>query len=198
MAIQTLAVIILAYFLGSIPFGFLIAKIWNVDIRRHGSGNIGATNVLRNLGPIPGSIVFILDLAKGTLPILMAQPLTQNYWLITLSGAAAILGHTFPIFLKFKGGRGAATGLGVLLGIAPDVFAVAVIFALLVLFITRYISVVSMSTAILVTSIFFVLQRPQPYTIVAGLVAILIIVRHISNIKRLINKTEPKIGASRG
>ena len=198
MAIQTLAVIILAYFLGSIPFGFLIAKIWNVDIRRHGSGNIGATNVLRNLGPIPGSIVFILDLAKGTLPILMAQPLTQNYWLITLSGAAAILGHTFPIFLKFKGGRGAATGLGVLLGIAPDVFAVAVIFALLVLFITRYISVVSMSTAILVTSIFFVLQRPQPYTMVAGLVAILIIVRHISNIKRLINKTEPKIGASRG
>jgi len=198
VAIQTLAVIILAYFLGSIPFGFLIAKIWNVDIRRHGSGNIGATNVLRNLGPIPGSIVFILDLAKGTLPILMAQPLTQNYWLITLSGAAAILGHTFPIFLKFKGGRGAATGLGVLLGIAPDVFAVAVIFALLVLFITRYISVVSMSTAILVTSIFFVLQRPQPYTIVAGLVAILIIVRHISNIKRLINKTEPKIGASRG
>lgn len=188
------SVVIAAYLLGSIPFGFLIAKIWNVDIRRRGSGNIGATNVLRNLGPLPGSIVFALDLAKGTLPVFIAHLATQNHWLIILAGTAAILGHTFPIFLKFKGGRGAATGLGVLLGIAPDVFAMALAFALLVLIITRYVSIVSMSTAILVAIIFLVLQRPQPYTIVAGLVAILIIVRHIPNIKRLINKTESKIG----
>ena len=138
-------------------------------------------------------MVFILDLLKGTIPIIVASQITQNPWLIIAAGGAAALGHTLPIFLKFKGGKGAATGLGVLLGIAPDIFLVAVVFAALVIYITKYVSVGSISTAVLVTSSLFLLNRPDAYTIIAGLITILLIIRHISNIKRLFKGTENKI-----
>ena len=128
------------------------------------------------------------------IPRFLAQQATQNYWLIILAGAAAVLGHTFPVFLKFKGGRGAATGLGVLLGVAPDIFLGALLLALLIILITRYISVASMITSLAVTAAFLVLKRPLPYTLAAGLIAILIILRHIPNLKRLLKKTEPRIG----
>ena len=194
MSSQILFAIFAAYLIGSIPFGYLMAKIWNIDIRHFGSGNIGATNVLRTLGPIPGAIVFILDILKGTLAVYLAYQVTNNPWLIVGIGATVIIGHTFPIFLKFKGGRGAAAGLGVLLGIAPDLFLGAVFAAMLILLLTRYVSLTSMLISILVAVAFFVLKRPLPYTLVSGLIAILIIFRHIPNIKRLMNKTEPKIG----
>jgi glycerol-3-phosphate acyltransferase PlsY len=184
-----------AYLLGSIPFGYLIPKIWNVDIRRQGSGNIGATNVLRTLGPVPAIIVFICDMAKGTIPVLFARQLLLDPWLIVLAGATAVLGHTFPIFLKFKGGRGSATGLGILLGIAPDIFLGAFILVALIILITRYVSVASLAVPPLVTLAFYLLKRPPAYTLVSGLITLLIIVRHIPNIKRLINGTERKVGA---
>ncbi|NQT29573.1 MAG: glycerol-3-phosphate 1-O-acyltransferase PlsY [Candidatus Saganbacteria bacterium] len=190
-------IIILGYLIGSIPFGFLVAKLWKVDIRKAGSGNIGATNVFRTLGPFPAGVVFALDLAKGTIPVLLAQQVTTNPWLILLAGIAAILGHTFPIFLKFKGGRGSATGLGVLLGVAPGIFLGAVILVALIILITRYVSLASITVPILVTVAFYVLKQPWPYTLVSGLVSVFIIIRHIPNIKRLINKTEPKIGVPR-
>lgn len=186
--------LIAAYILGSIPFGYLIAKIWNIDIRCFGSGNIGATNVLRTLGPIPGSIVFILDLLKGTLAIYLIQITTANPWAIILAGVLAILGHMFPVFLQFKGGRGAATGLGILLGIAPDIFLGTVILAVLIIWLTRYVSVASMFTSLAVAAALFILKRPFPYGLAAALITILIILRHIPNIKRLLNKAEPKIG----
>ncbi|KPJ65680.1 hypothetical protein AMJ44_09740 [candidate division WOR-1 bacterium DG_54_3] len=182
------------YLIGAIPFGYLIAKIWNVDIRRSGSGNIGATNVFRSLGLFPGLMVFALDLAKGTFAIYLAQQMTDLPWVIILTGLATILGHMYSIFLKFKGGRGVSTSLGVLLGIAPDIFIGTLIFAALVIFITRYVSVASMITPILVTVAFFTLKRPLPYTLTAGMVAILIIIRHASNLKRLLEKTEPRVG----
>lgn len=186
-------IILAAYLLGSIPFGYLIPLFWQVDIRQQGSGNVGATNVFRTLGPLPGSIVFALDMAKGTLPILLAQNLTNNPWLIILTGFVAIIGHTFPVFLGFKGGRGVATGLGVLLGIAPEIFIGAVIIAALIILTTRYVSLASMVTAALVTIAFWGMQKPLPYTILAALVALLIIIRHRPNIKRLLAGTEAKI-----
>jgi len=186
--------LIAGYLLGSIPFGYLVAKMQNIDIRRFGSGNIGATNVFRTLGPVPGSIVFVLDLLKGTFAIYLAQQVTANPWLIILAGLSAVVGHMFPVFLKFKGGRGAATGLGILLGIAPEVFIGAVGLAALIIFVTRYVSVASMATALTATLALIVLKQPLPYSLVTGGITILIIVRHIPNIKRLINKTEPKIG----
>jgi glycerol-3-phosphate acyltransferase PlsY len=186
-------VIIGSYLIGSIPFGLIISKIWNIDIRRHGSGNIGATNVFRTLGPIPGAIVFILDLLKGTLAVYLAFQVTGRPELIVLVGTAAVLGHTYPIFLKFKGGRGAATGLGILLGIAPDIFIGAAIMVILLILITRYVSVASIVTPALVTIAFIVLKRPWVYALTAGIISALITIRHIPNIKRLLNRTENKI-----
>ena len=194
VTLNIVLVILMAYLLGSIPFGFLIPKIWNLDIRRHGSGNIGATNVFRTLGPTAGILVFILDMFKGTLPVMIAQRLTLNPWLIILVGATAVLGHTFSIFLKFKGGRGSATGLGILLGVAPDIFLGALLIVILIVLITRYVSLASIITPPLVTLAFWLLRRPLPYTLVAGLVTLLIIIRHIPNIKRLRQGTESKIG----
>jgi len=187
-------VILLAYVLGSIPFGLIIARIFNIDIRRHGSGNIGATNVFRTMGPVAGIIVFTLDLLKGTLPVYLAAQITNNPWLIILAGLAAVLGHTYSVFMKFKGGRGAATGLGILLGVVPEIFAGALIMVILIILITRYVSLASISTPPVVTLALILLNKPLPYTIVAGLITVLIIVRHIPNIKRLVQGTERKIG----
>ena len=183
----------IAYLLGSIPFGYLIALLFKIDIRQHGSGNIGATNVFRALGPLPGAIVFILDLLKGTLAVVAARILIGDAWFVILAALAVVLGHTFSIFLKFKGGRGAATSLGTLLGVAPDIFVAAALLVALIIYITRYVSVASITVPILVTLAMYFLNRPLPYTIACALVSALIIFRHIPNIKRLLAGTEPKI-----
>ena len=185
------------YLIGSIPFGYLIARIWNIDIRRYGSGNIGATNVFRTLGPAQGVTVFILDMAKGAIPVLYAQHITQNHWLILMAGAAAILGHTFPVFLRFKGGRGSATGLGFLLAVAPDIFLGAMALVFLIVLLTRYVSIASLTVPALVTAAFIALKRPLPYALTSGVITLVIVLRHIPNIKRLLAGTEPKIGAKR-
>lgn len=194
---QVFLVIIAAYFLGSIPFGYLVARVWNIDIRQHGSGNVGATNVLRTLGPLPGLLVFCLDLLKGAVPVWAALYLTNEPWLILLAGVMAVIGHTYSIFLKFKGGRGAATGLGVLLGVAPDIFLGALIVVILIIALTRYVSLASIVTPPLVSTAFLVLKRPLPYAIVAWLITLIIIIRHIPNIKRLLSGTERKLGAKK-
>ncbi len=190
-------ILILSYFLGSIPFGYLVARYKRIDIRQHGSGNIGATNVFRTLGTSAGVTVFILDVLKGTLAVYLGLQFSQNPWFIILCGLAAIIGHSFSPFLKFTGGRGVATGLGVLLGIAPDIFVFAFLFAALVIYVTRYVSVASILTVILVTFSLIILGRPLPYSLIALIVTILIIVRHIPNIKRLMSGTENKIGANK-
>jgi glycerol-3-phosphate acyltransferase PlsY len=186
-------VVLLAYLLGSVSFGCLTAGVCGIDIRKQGSGNTGATNVFRTMGPGAGIIVFLLDLSKGALPVFLAHKVTQNPWLIILVGAAAILGHTFPLFLRFRGGRGSATGLGVLLGIAPDIFLGALIMTALIILVTRYVSLASLIVPVLVTLAFYLLQRPLPYILISGLATILIILRHIPNIKRLLAGTESKI-----
>lgn len=197
MDIQIILVILAGYLLGSLPCGYLIARFKKVDIRQVGSGNIGATNVFRTLGPVPGILVFILDLAKGAVPVLICRQITTDPWLIILTGAAAVLGHTFSIFMKFKGGRGAATGLGILLAVAPDIFLGAFIMVVIIILVTRYVSVASITVPVLVTGAFYLLGRPLPYTLMAGLVTLLIILRHIPNIKRLFSGTEAKIGTKK-
>ncbi|HEY9765138.1 MAG TPA: glycerol-3-phosphate 1-O-acyltransferase PlsY, partial [Chroococcales cyanobacterium] len=133
-----------AYFLGAIPFGFLICKyFYHVDIREVGSGNIGATNVVRSVGKIPGALVLALDVAKGFLPVFLAVPLGARFAIAC--AAAAILGHSRSIFLKFKGGKSVATGLGTLLGLAPLVGGVLFLLWLLVLLIGRFVSLASVT-----------------------------------------------------
>ncbi|MEA3492757.1 MAG: glycerol-3-phosphate acyltransferase, partial [Candidatus Margulisiibacteriota bacterium] len=154
---------------------------------------IGATNVFRVLGPVPAILAFTLDLLKGILAIYLIMLFTDRPEIIVISGLCAIIGHTFPVFLKFKGGRGAATGLGILLGIAPEIFIAAVITVALIILITRYVSVASIITPILVMVAFIIMQKPLPYTIAMAIITFLIIVRHIPNIKRLLKRKENKI-----
>jgi len=190
---QLLIFILLAYLLGSIPFGPLVAKIWNIDIRRYGSGNIGATNVFRTLGTIPGLIVFLLDFLKGTLAVQIGYFAGGDPTLALTLGMAAILGHMYSVFLGFKGGKGAATGLGVLLGLTPDIFVISFLFACVVIALTRYVSLATLSTVILIVILMGVLHKPKPYFWTAVIVGFFIFLRHLPNIQRLLQGKENKI-----
>lgn len=186
--------IFLGYILGSIPFGILVSRIFKVDITKVGSGNIGATNVLRSIGVIPALIVFGLDLLKGYLAVYLAIIVLGDPLLIVSTGIAAILGHMFSIFLKFKGGRGAATGLGVLLGLAPYVFLFAVILAAIIIGFTRYVSLASITVPLCCSALMLYMGKPMPYIAATTIAAILIIIKHVPNIQRLLSGTERKIG----
>ena len=185
--------IILGYLIGSIPFGVILGKLRGVDIRKVGSGNIGATNIYRNLGALPAIIVFALDLLKGSAAVWIALFIIPSPLIAVTSGIAAVIGHTYPVFIGFKGGKGSATSLGVLLGIAPDLFVIAMIYVAAAIAVTRYVSVTSITGVILVAMLMFVFHKPVEYLIAAIIVAFLIIIRHIPNIKRLLSGTEPKI-----
>jgi glycerol-3-phosphate acyltransferase PlsY len=195
-----------AYFLGSIPFGYLIVR-WQkgVDVRSTGSGSTGATNVMRNLGIIGFVATFILDVGKGTFAVLMASRLTSGdaRWIplsgdprwIALSSVAAILGHCFPVWLKFRGGKGVATGVGVFLALAPlQVAVVLAIFAIIVA-IGRYISLGSIvATAAFPLLVHFMKHPPLPIVVGAAGSALIIIAMHHGNIRRLLSGTENKVG----
>jgi glycerol-3-phosphate acyltransferase PlsY len=195
-----------AYLLGSIPFGFLIVR-WQkgVDVRSTGSGSTGATNVMRNLGIIGFVVTFILDVGKGTFAVLLASRLTSGdaRW-IPLSGSprwiaaasvAAILGHCFPVWLKFRGGKGVATGVGVFIALAPvQVVLVLLIFAITVA-IWRYISLGSIvGTAAFPLLVYFMKHPPLPIVLGAAGSALIIIAMHQANIRRLLAGTESKVG----
>ncbi len=186
-----------AYLLGSIPFGYLIVR-WQkgVDVRSTGSGSTGATNVMRNLGIIGFVATFILDVGKGTVAVLLASRLTSGdpRW-IAASSVAAILGHCFPVWLKFRGGKGVATGVGVFLALAPlQVALVLAIFAFVVA-IWRYISLGSIvATAAFPLLVYFMKHPPLPIVLGAAGGALIIISMHHANIGRLLAGTESKVG----
>lgn len=183
-----------SYLLGSIPFGLIVGLLKGVDIRKLGSGNIGATNVSRFLGKGPAAIVLITDTLKGVLPVLVVKHLGFSAQFVVLSGLLAILGHSFPVWLRFKGGKGVATGLGVMIGIAPLAALFSFLVWTLVVGVTRYVSVASTLAAVVVPLLLIFFKAPLVYIGFAVLVALLIILRHIPNYKRLCRKTEPKIG----
>lgn len=189
---------IIAYLLGSIPFGYLIVR-WQkgVDVRSTGSGSTGATNVMRNLGIAGFVATFLLDLGKGIAAVLLAARLTGGdpRW-IAASSVAAILGHCFPIWLKFRGGKGVATGVGVFIALAPvQVALVLGIFAIIVA-IWRYISMGSIiATAAFPILVLFMKHPPTPIVLGAAGGALVIISMHHANIGRLLKGTESKVGA---
>lgn len=188
-------VILLCYLFGSIPFGLIAGKlVKGIDIRNVGSGNIGATNVLRAVGPIPALIVFLLDVFKGAGAVLLCRYLGMSEYLIVLGGIAALVGHTCSVFLGFKGGKGVSTLLGLVIGINPIMAAVALGIWIIVVAITRYVSLGSI-IASLTTSIIICFIKLHPiYKIVFLLVSLFVVIKHKDNIKRLINGTENKIG----
>ena len=193
---MTLFACIIAYLLGSVPNGLLLCRaIWHIDIREHGSRNIGATNVYRTLGKGPGALVFALDFLKGFLAVYIAMLLVGTPLSMVLGGIAAILGHSASVFLRFKGGKGVATGLGVIAMLMPAVTGVVFFAWLVIVLITRYVSLGSIVGAALVPVLAFFLGCPTEYTVFGVLAAVLVIVRHHTNITRLLNGTESKIKA---
>ncbi|MGE4488640.1 MAG: glycerol-3-phosphate 1-O-acyltransferase PlsY [Kiritimatiellales bacterium] len=191
--ISTILLTLAAYLIGSVPFGLLISKTQGKDIRSLGSGNIGATNVLRCLGKPLGITCFVLDVLKGFLPALFF-PMIGNSGADTgiLFGAAAILGHNFPVFLKFKGGKGVATSAGVLFGVAPLAVVIGLVVWVTVFKISGYVSLGSIVAAVVVVIAGWTLGYGTVTAIALTLLGALSIYRHRSNIQRLIKGEENK------
>jgi glycerol-3-phosphate acyltransferase PlsY len=193
---QPWLLVLAAYFVGALPIGLLVAKWWKgIDIRDHGSGNIGATNVFRVCGKTAGSVVFVLDVLKGLWPPLAAQAMGLSPAWQVGAGLAGILGHSLSPFLGFKGGKGIATSLGVLFGVAWQVGLSAWALWAAAVLITRYVSVASILAAVSLTP-FMLLFYPSDIArltlaVVAGAFAIY---RHRANIERLRNGTENRFG----
>ncbi len=199
--ITSLPILLLGYILGSIPSGYLAGKlISNVDLRELGSGSTGATNVLRQIGKGPAIVVFLIDVGKGTLAVLLAKLLLEgNGWEVA-SGLSALVGHIWPIWLNWKGGKAVATGLGMLLGIAWPVGIASFIIFLSVFLTTKIVSLSSIVAAISLPILMLVnlhfTEFNQAYMAVCLVSMSIVLWRHRSNFKRLLNGTEPRIGKS--
>ena len=190
--------LVVCYLLGAIPFGVVVGKVTRgIDIRDFGSGNIGFSNVLRTLGLGPGLAVFFFDTAKGLAAVALCQRLGMSEYLIVTGGILSIVGHSFSVFLKFQGGKGVATSLGMITGLNPIIAGIAFGLWLLLVAATRIISVASIVAAVSVPVMMFVWRTPPvhpAYRAIAVVATVLIIVKHRSNIKRLIAGTEARIG----
>lgn len=205
MGFLIIVVAVCSYLLGSIPSGYIIGRFAGVDIRKHGSGNIGATNVLRILGKKYGYVVFFCDALKGFLAVRLAVfaadqfVATHRYtdWFAILAALMCVLGHTFPVWLKFKGGKGVATSAGVMLGLAPIATVVAVFVWVIVFETTRYVSVASVAGAVALPAAIGVLLklhlgRSVPIFCSAIVLATVVCWRHRSNFTRLVRGTEQR------
>jgi len=202
--VACILIVVAAYFLGSIPTGYLVARAKGVDIRTVGSGNIGATNAMRVLGKPAGIAVLLLDALKGFAAVawlcpgllkLFSEPAVGIEMIRILAGIAAVLGHNFTCWLKFKGGKGIATTGGVYLALAPLAVAVALAAFLLAVLLTRYVSVGSIAAAIaLAATVWCLPEHPLLLGGVTTALCLMAIYKHKSNIKRLVAGTESRIG----
>ena len=203
-SITLLVIPIAAYLLGSIPFGLLLTRAFGRgDVRKVGSGNIGATNVARAAGLLAGVFTLMLDVAKGAGAVLLAEKLSNDSasWM-TVSAFAALLGHCFPIWLKFRGGKGVATATGIFLVLSPLACLAAVILFVLVVAFLRYVSLGSVSAAAAIPLLIYFLWAPRhapPLTVTLGALAaaLLIIYKHRGNLQRLLEGVEPKFSFSK-
>ncbi len=206
-SVYVICAVVIAYFLGSLPTGYLAGRARGIDIRKEGSGNIGATNALRVLGPTLGILVLLIDLAKGVAACYAAiwiphlwggsgSELGANRELILMlvGGLGAVLGHSFTCWLGFKGGKGVATTGGVFLAVAlkPALICLAIFVILVAL--TRYVSLASITAAICLPVMVYYFHRDIFLTALTLLVALLVVYRHRANIQRLLKGTELKIG----
>jgi acyl phosphate:glycerol-3-phosphate acyltransferase len=187
--------ILFGYLMGSVPVGFILGSRSGIDVRQAGSGNVGATNVARVVGKRQGILTLIADTAKGFLPVVIAMQLEVSLAATILVGVAAFFGHLYPIFLKFKGGKGVATALGVFLAMAPMATLVLVaVFGVAVLT-SRIVSLSSILTAFAAPIIFWLFAYPPLVVGMAAFIALAITWRHQSNIRRMLNGSEPRFGS---
>ena len=186
--------LILGYLLGSIPSGWLAGRwLKGIDIRELGSGSTGATNVLRQVGKGPALVVFLIDVGKGAAAVLIARALGLGDWIQVLAGLTALAGHIWPVWLGFKGGKAVATGLGLFLGLAWPVGLASFGVFLAVFSLSRYVSLASVLAAISLPLLMAAGTDSNANLVVALVAMLLVLWRHRSNIKRLINGTEPKL-----
>jgi len=180
-----IVLLVLAYLIGSIPFGVVIGKLfYGVDVRQHGSGNVGTTNVFRVLGKKAGVAVLILDMLKGYIPGVIAAWLFHPWFAIFIA-AAPVVGHMYSVFLRFKGGKGIATGAAAVAALVPLVFLIVVSVWVILVLTTRYVSVASLAATTLVPVLTIAFGEPLPYQIAGVLVAVVIWWAHRGNLKRL-------------
>ncbi|CAI2718958.1 glycerol-3-phosphate 1-O-acyltransferase PlsY [Nitrospina watsonii] len=188
----TASVWVCAFLLGSIPFGLLIARLKKIDIRQEGSGNIGATNVARTLGRTAGILTLIGDCGKGYLACWLAATTLTAPWQIAGAALLAFLGHVFSLFLKFKGGKGIATGLGIYLFLMPAAAGAGALLFIVLVGVTGYVSIGSLAAAVAIPVLGWAFQAPPPYVAVAGVAALLTFYKHKDNLARLRAGTESK------
>ncbi len=186
--------IILAYILGSVPSGYVLGKLAGIDVRNAGSGNIGAANVARAVGKRQGALTLVADIAKGFLPVLMAIQLELEPLAIAFTAVAAFLGHLYPLFLNFQGGKGVATALGALLAITPVATLVLLALFALVAFSSRIVSLSAMAAAVAAPLVLWLCSQPPVIIGMGFFFAAMIVLRHHGNIQRLLAGTEPRFG----
>lgn len=188
--------ILFGYLLGSVPTGFILGSMAGVDVRKAGSGNVGATNVARVAGKRQGILTLIGDTAKGVVPVILALQMGANLTTTVMAGAAAFVGHLYPVFLKFRGGKGVATALGVFVALAPVAALVLILMFIAIALSSRIVSVGSIATAMAAPLILWLFSYPPIVVGIAVFIAAAITLRHRSNIQRLLNGTEPRFGSA--
>lgn len=187
--------LVVVYLIGSIPVGFLISRMaGGVDIRSHGSGTIGATNVLRTMGPAPAIATLLGDILKGYLAVRVAEVFGPQPGWGAVGAVLAIVGNCWPIFLRFKGGKGVATGLGAFLAIAPKAILPALVVWLVLALAFRYVSLASIVGCMVMALSVWLFGYPHVYVAAAACAAVLIVWRHHANVKRLLSGTESRLG----
>jgi len=193
-----------SYLLGSIPFGLILAKLFaGADIRRAGSGNIGATNVARVAGPLPGVLTLAFDAGKGWLAVWLAgRVMHEEAGVVVIAGFFALLGHCFPVWLRFRGGKGVATAAGIFGALCPEAMVAALILFAVVVWFWRYVSLGSLAAAAAIPLLVYLFWAPHfappnVVTVVSLAIAALVIFQHRANIGRLARGEEPKFSFSR-
>ncbi|MDI9480999.1 MAG: glycerol-3-phosphate 1-O-acyltransferase PlsY [Bacillota bacterium] len=190
----SVALIILCYLIGAIPFSYLVSQLKGVDIRTRGSGNVGATNVLRTLGPALGAAALWGDFLKG-LAAAWIGTMAGGEWLMVGCALAAVLGHCYSVFLRFRGGKGMATSAGIVLYLLPKIFLIMLVVFVVVVALLRYVSLGSITVAILFPILTLVMNEPHELLVFSVLLAALVVYRHSENIDRLRKGTESKLGS---
>ena len=194
-ALTALLLLAIGYLLGAIPSGYLAGRwLKGIDLRDCGSGSTGATNVLRNVGKGPALLVFLLDVGKGALAVLLAKSVGLNDWVQVLAGLAALAGHIWPVWLGWKGGKAVATGLGMFLGLAWPVGLASFGLFMATISLSRIVSLASVVAAIGLPVLMLVAGNSSAYVVVSLVASSMVIWRHRSNIQRLMAGTEPRIG----
>jgi acyl phosphate:glycerol-3-phosphate acyltransferase len=186
--------VLFGYVLGSVPTGYLVGRLLGVDVRKVGSGNIGTANVLRAVGKRAAILTLAGDMLKGLIPVVVARLLVTNDWLIAAVAFAAVIGHCWPVFLRFKGGKAVATGAGTTIGLAPMIGLGLFAFWWAVVLVSRYTSLGAISVMVVSPIVFLIAGQPLPYVLYTIVGGALVLWRHRENARALINGTERKVG----